>query len=154
MFFGGSYHYHVDSPERKMRLSALALREIDNYELSDVIIFFGSNPVVAHPILWSRVLKNEIKDKKIIVIDPRRSETACNSDIWIDLKPKSDLYLIYAIANVLIENNWIDEEFIRNHTEDFEGFKEHIKKYDINDVEEYTGISKGRVKELAEIIHK
>ena len=99
-------------------------------------------------------IKDKIKDKKIIVIDPRRSETACNSDIWIDLKPKSDLYLIYAIANVLIENNWIDEEFIRNHTEDFEGFKEHIKKYDINDVEEYTGISKGRVKELAEIIHK
>ena len=127
---------------------------LKDLELSDVIIFFGSNPVVAHPILWSRVLRNEIKDKKIIVIDPRRSETACNSDIWIDLKPKSDLYLIYAIANVLIENNWIDEEFIRNHTEDFEGFKEHIKKYDINDVEEYTGISKGRVKELAEIIHK
>ena len=68
--------------------------------------------MVAHPILWSRVLKNEIKDKKVIVINPRRSETACNSDIWIDLKPKSDLYLIYAIANVLIENNWIDEEFI------------------------------------------
>ena len=125
---------------------------LNDVELSDTVILIGANPVVAHPILWDRIRSN--KNKKLIVIDPRKSETAMNSDIWIDLKPKSDLYLIYAIANVLIENNWIDEEFIRNHTEDFEGFKEHIKKYDINDVEEYTGISKGRVKELAEIIHK
>ena len=126
----------------------------EDLELSDVIIFIGCNPVVAHPILWSRVIKNRNKDKKIITIDPRRSETVTNSDIWIDLKPKSDLRLLYTLSNVLIEEGWIDEEFIKNSTEDFEGFKNHVKKYDVNDVEEYTGISKGRVLELAKIIHE
>lgn len=126
----------------------------EDLELSDVMIFIGCNPVVAHPILWSRVIKNRNKDKKIITIDPRRSETVTNSDIWIDIKPKSDLRLLYTLANVLIEEGWIDEKFIKNSTEDFEGFKNHVKKYDINDVEEYTGISKGRVLELAKIIHE
>lgn len=126
----------------------------EDLELSDVMIFIGCNPVVAHPILWSRVIKNRNKDKKIITIDPRRSETVTNSDMWIDLKPKSDLRLLYTLAHVLIEKGWIDEEFIKNSTEDFEGFKNHVKKYDVNDVEESTGISKGRVLELAKIIHE
>lgn len=126
----------------------------EDLELSDVMIFIGCNPVVAHPILWSRVIKNRNKDKKIISIDPRRTETVTNSDMWIDIKPKSDLRLLYTLANVLIEDGWIDEKFIKNSTEDFEGFKNHVKKYDINDVEEYTGISKGRVLELAKIIHE
>ena len=124
---------------------------LHDLEVSDVIIFIGANPVVAHPILWGRVKNNP--GAKIITIDPRRSETASNSDIWIDIKPKTDLYLLYALANVLIEKGWIDEEFIQNHTEDFEGFKEHVKKYKLENIEEKTGISKGRVLELAEIIH-
>ncbi len=127
---------------------------LDDLEHSDVMIFIGCNPIVAHPILWSRVAKNENKNKKVIVIDPRKSETAVRADMWIDIKPKSDIRLLYTLANVLIEKGWIDEEFIKNSTEDFEGFKNHVKKYDINDVEEYTGISKGKVLELAEIIHK
>ena len=124
---------------------------LHDLEVSDVIIFIGANPVVAHPILWGRVKNNP--GAKIITIDPRRSETASNSDIWIDIKPKTDLYLLYALANVLIEKVWIDEEFIQNHTEDFDGFKEHVKKYKLENIEEKTGISKGRVLELAEIIH-
>lgn len=127
---------------------------LDDLEHSDVMIFIGCNPIVAHPILWSRVAKNKNKNKKVIVIDPRKSETAVRADMWIDIKPKSDIRLLYTLANVLIEKGWIDEEFIKKSTEDFEGFKSHVKKYDINDVEEYTGISKGKVLELAEIIHK
>ena len=126
----------------------------EDLELSDVLIFIGSNPVVSHPILWRRFVEGRKKDSKLIAIDPRRSETVSNADIWIDLKPKSDLRLLYTLANVLIEKGWIDEEFIKNSTEDFEGFKSHVKKYDINDVEEHTGISKGRVLELAKLIHE
>lgn len=124
---------------------------LHDLEVSDVIIFIGANPVVAHPILWGRVKNNP--GAKIITVDPRRSETANNSDIWIDIRPKTDLYLLYTLANVLIEKGWIDKEFIENHTEDFDGFKEHVKKYTLDNVEEKTGISKGRVLELAEIIH-
>ncbi|MEG2291524.1 MAG: molybdopterin-dependent oxidoreductase [Clostridium sp.] len=124
---------------------------LKDLELSDTIIFIGANPVVAHPIAWGRVRKN--KNAKIITIDPRKSETVINSDIWIDIKPKADLELLYTIANVLIEKDWINKEYIEKYSEGFEGFKEHVKKYTLDNVEKVTGISSERVKELAEIIY-
>ncbi len=130
----------------------------DDLELSDTLIFIGANPVVAHPILWTRVRNNK-NNPKIIVIDPRQSETAIRADEWIDIKPKADLRLLYTLANYLIEKDWIDKDYIEKYTEDFEGFKEHVKKYTfkkytLDDVEEKTGISKGRVEKLAETIHE
>lgn len=120
-------------------------------ELSDTIIFVGANPVIAHPVFWGRLKDN--KNAKIITIDPRKSETASKSDIWIDIKPKTDLVLIYTIANILIEKNWINKDYIENFTEGFEDFKDHVKKFTLDNVYEETGISKERVLELAEIIH-
>ncbi len=125
---------------------------LKDLEFSDTIFFIGANPVIAHPIAWGRVRKN--KDAKIITIDPRKSETAMNSDMWIDIKTKGDLALFYTLANVLIEKGWIDQDYINNYTEGFEDFKEHVKKYTLEDVEERTGISKMRVLELAKIIHE
>ncbi|MBM6838974.1 molybdopterin-dependent oxidoreductase, partial [Clostridium saudiense] len=101
------------------------------------------NPVVAHPILWGKTKNN--KDCIKISIDPRRTETVSNCDIWIDIKPKSDLVLLYTLANVLIEKDWIDKEYIEKYTEDFEGFKEHVKKYTLEDVEEKTASIKSEV---------
>lgn len=125
---------------------------LKDLELSDTIFFIGANPVIAHPIAWGRVRKN--KDAKIITIDPRKSETAMNSDMWIDIKTKGDLALFYTLANVLIEKEWINQDYINNYTEGFEDFKAHVKKYTLEDVEERTGISKMRVLELAKIIHE
>ncbi len=125
---------------------------LNDAELSDTIILIGANPVIAHPIFWGRIRGNE--DAKIITIDPRRSETAANSDIWIDIKPKSDLVLMYTLANTLIENEWIDKKYIENFTDGFEDFKNHVKKFTLENVYEETGISKERVLELAKVIYE
>ena len=120
-------------------------------EISDTIFFIGANPVIAHPVFWGRVKEN--KDAKIIVIDPRKSETAMNADIWVDIKPKADLVLMYTLANVLIEKGWVDNDYIEKHTEGYEDFKNHVAKFTLDNVESETGISAERVLELAEIIH-
>ena len=125
---------------------------LNDLELSDTIIFIGANPVVAHPILWGRVRKNP--HAKIIAIDPRLSETARNAHLWLPVKPKADLQLLYTLANVLIEKDWIDHDYIAKHTEHFEEFKEGVKKYTLDQVEEATNISAGQVLELAKIIHE
>ncbi len=125
---------------------------LNDFELSDTIVLIGSNPVVAHPIIWDRINKN--KNKKVIVVDPRRSETAKNADYWIDIKPKSDIYLFYTIANILMEKNYIDCKFIEENTNKFEEFKEFVKEYTLDKVEQSTGISKERVLEFVELIHK
>ena len=124
---------------------------LNDAELSDTIIFIGANPVIAHPVFWGRIREN--KEAKIITIDPRKSETAMNSDIWIDIKPKADLILMYTLANVLIEKGYINVNYIENHTEGYEDFKNHVAKFTLDKVEAETGISAERVVELVEIIH-
>ncbi|WP_047394205.1 molybdopterin oxidoreductase family protein [Cetobacterium sp. ZOR0034] len=125
---------------------------LNDFELSDTIIFTGANPVVAHPIIWDRVRKN--KNKKVIVIDIRKSETAMNADYFFCIKPKSDLVLYYTIANYLIEKNWIDNSYIENFSENFEDFKKHVSKFSIDDIEETVGITKDQFITLATLIHE
>ncbi|MDU2289249.1 MAG: molybdopterin-dependent oxidoreductase [Clostridium celatum] len=124
---------------------------LNDAELSDTIFLIGANPVIAHPVFWGRIKEN--KNAKVIVIDPRKSETAMNADIWVDVKPKADLVLMYTLANVLIEKGYIDTNYIENHTEGYEDFKNHVAKFTLENVEAETGISAERVVELAEIIH-
>lgn len=126
---------------------------LKDLELSDRIIFIGANPVVAHPILWGRVRQNKVPDHKIIVLDPRRSETAMNADYWYGLKWRSDLLLLYTIANQLIEKDYLDHTFIEEHTEKFEEFKEFVKSYTLERGVEGTGLSKEQILELVELIH-
>lgn len=125
---------------------------LKDLELSDTIVFIGANPVVAHPILWGRVMKNT--DKKVIVLDPRKSETAMNADYWYGLKGKSDLQLFYTVANLLIEKGYIDKKYIADHTEGFEEFKEFVKKYTLEIAIKKTGLSKEQILEFVELIHK
>ena len=106
---------------------------LNDAELSDTIILIGANPVIAHPVFWGRIRTN--KEAKIITIDPRKSETAMNSHLWIDIKPKADLVLMYTLANVIIENNWVDKKYIEEHTEGFEEFKNHVSKFTLDNVE-------------------
>ena len=126
---------------------------LKDLELSDRIIFIGANPVVAHPILWGRVRQNQVPDHKIIVIDPRRSETAMNADHWYGLRWRSDLLLLYTIAHLLIEKDYLDHRFIKEHTEHFEEFKEFAKAYTLERGARGTGLSEEQILELVELIH-
>jgi predicted molibdopterin-dependent oxidoreductase YjgC len=124
---------------------------LKDLEISDTIVFIGANPIVAHPILWDKVNKN--KDKKIIVIDPRKSETAENADYWYGIKGKSDLVFFYTIANILIQHNYINQEYIDNHTEHFEEFKEFVKTYTVEFGAKVTGLSCENINEFAQLIY-
>ncbi|WP_313757954.1 molybdopterin-dependent oxidoreductase [Tissierella sp.] len=124
---------------------------LKDIELSDRIILIGANPVVAHPILWERILKN--KNKKLIVIDPRRSETAQNADYWYGLKGKTDLVLLYTIANILIEKDYIDKDYIEKNTEGFGEFKSFVKSYTLDKAIEITELREEQILELVELIH-
>ena len=126
---------------------------LNDFELSDTIIFIGSNPVVAHPIIWQRVRNNKIPDRKIIVIDPRRSETARNADYHYPIRWRSDLTLMYTLANQIIEKDYVDHSFVDEHTEGYEDFKEFVKAFSLERGSEATGLSREQILELAELIH-
>jgi anaerobic selenocysteine-containing dehydrogenase len=96
-----------------------------DFEESDVIVLIGSNLCIAHPIMWQRVLMNP-HQPEIIVIDPRRTETAIAATQHVALKPKSDLVLLYGLARILIERGWVNREFIEKHTNGFAEFEKFL----------------------------
>ena len=126
---------------------------LQDLELSDTIIFIGANPVVAHPIIWGRVRNNQVPGHKIIVIDPRKSETARNADYWYPLRHRSDLTLFYTIANLLIEKDWVDHAFVDAHTEGYAEYAAFVKAFTLERGAEATGLSKEQILELTELIH-
>ena len=123
-----------------------------DFEAGDVLIFVGANPCIAHPIMWQRVLQNKNRPQ-IIVIDPRRTETAMNATQHLALNPKSDLTLLYGLANLLMQNGWIDKAFIERSTVDFAAFAAFVQQFSPDKVAAETGLSVGEIYRFAETIH-
>lgn len=124
----------------------------EDFEESDVMIFVGSNLCIAHPILWQRVMRNKHKPD-IIVVDPRKTETAMAATHHLAIQPKSDLTLLYGIANLLITNGWINRQYIDTHTHDFDAFAQHVKAYTPNRVAQIAGIDPDTLCTIASKIH-
>ncbi len=123
-----------------------------DFEESDVIVLVGANLCIAHPILWQRVMRNR-RNPKIIVIDPRSTETAQAATQHIALKPKGDLALLYAIAHCVIRDGRTDEKSISN-TEGYEEFAAFVKDYSPESVSEKTGLLVEEIEELAMTVSK
>ncbi len=123
-----------------------------DFELSDTLVFIGANPCIAHPILWQRVMRNPNRPK-IIVIDPRRTETAMNATQHLAIRPKSDLTLLYGIAHLLICRGWIDRGFIERSTSGFDAFAEFVREFTPDKVASETGLTVGEIIRFAEAIH-
>lgn len=124
-----------------------------DFEESDVLVFVGANPCIAHPIMWERVCKNP-HHPRIIVFDPRRTETAQAATDHIPLLPKSDLTLFYAIAHVLIREGWIDRAFIDGHTTGYDAFAAHVEAFTPERAATVSGIPVQTIETLARTIHE
>jgi assimilatory nitrate reductase catalytic subunit len=124
----------------------------DDFEQSDLLIFVGANPVIAHPVMWNRVKANA-RDHSIVVVDPRRTKTAAEADVHIPVNPKTDIVLLYGLAWLLIERGWIDSDFIASSVSGYDEFREHVQEFTLERVAETTGIPETDIEALAERIH-
>ncbi len=122
-----------------------------DFEESDVIVLVGSNLCIAHPILWQRICQNR-NSPEVIVVDPRRTETAMCSTLHLPLNPKSDLVLLYGVANLLIQTDSIDRSFVDRHTNGFDEFAAHVRQFPISRIVEATGLSPERVQRFVDLI--
>jgi assimilatory nitrate reductase catalytic subunit len=122
-----------------------------DFEESDVLVFIGANPCIAHPIMWQRVMRNK-HHPQILVVDPRTTETAMAATKHLAIRPKSDLTLLYGLANILIASGWIDREFIAAHTTGFEEFAAFVPKFTTDHVCRVTGLSPAALWEFARTI--
>ena len=122
-----------------------------DFEESDVIVLVGSNLCIAHPIMWQRVMRNK-NQPEIIAVDPRKTETAMAATQHYALAPKTDLTLLYGLANILIASGWIDRDYIRAHTTGFEAFAEFVTHFTTDIVAAATGLSAEELWHFAQTI--
>ncbi len=122
-----------------------------DFEASDVIVLIGSNLCVAHPIMWERIVRNP-HDPTIVVIDPRRTETAMASTEHVALRPKSDLTLLYGLAHLVIRDGFVDDAFVSEHTVGFEGFTTFVAAFTPERVAAETGVPASQLETLAATI--
>ena len=128
----------------------------DDIELADTFLITGANPAWCHPILFRRIEQHKEKNPKvkIIVIDPRRTDSALAADLHLQIIPGTDIVLYHAIAKRLIEKGYIDNDFIKNHTENFNLYKELVASSPLEKASKLCGISVDEIKLAADIIGK
>jgi len=125
-------------------------------ELADTFLITGANPAFCHPILFRRIEQHKEKNPKvkIIVIDPRKTDSALNADLHLQIIPGTDIVLYHAIAKRLIEKGTIDNTFIKNHTENFQLYKDLVMSSSFEKASKLCGVTVNEIKLAADIIGK
>jgi len=112
-----------------------------DYEHSKCIVYWGSNPDVATPSQTQVALKALRAGAKLIVIDPRPIPMAKRADIWLRIRPGTDMALALAMANVIINEKLYDKEFVEKWCVGFDKLKEHVQKYPPDWAAKVTGLA-------------
>ena len=89
----------------------------DDLDQADVYVLWGNNMAETHPVLFSRIMqrKRQIPQVQIVDLATRATRSTEESDLYLEFKPHTDLAIANAIANEIIRNNWVHEEFVRSH---------------------------------------
>jgi anaerobic selenocysteine-containing dehydrogenase len=119
----------------------------EDLEKADVIFLIGANLAENHPILCQYLERNPFKT--LIVADPRVTKTAMMADLYLPLKPRTDLALINGMMYILIRAGLIDREYIARHTTGFEELERLIAKYTPDYVAGITGLSQEQIYKAA-----
>ncbi len=126
-----------------------------DFEHCEVGVFIGKNPWFSHSLPRARVTLRELaKDpsRTMIVIDPRRTETADLADIHLQVKPAGDAWLLAAIFAVIVQEGLLDEDFIEARGENFDQVRPHFEALPIAQYCEEAGCPEEQVREAARVI--
>ncbi|WP_411754869.1 molybdopterin-dependent oxidoreductase, partial [Serratia sp. (in: enterobacteria)] len=106
---------------------------------SRLIICWGNNPAVTMQAYFKKYLRAQEQGARIVVIDPRFNETAAKADEWIPIVPGTDTALALGMMKIIIEEQHIDEDFLRQHTGAvyLVDAKDQLVRADANDTESY-----------------
>ncbi len=121
-------------------------------EDAKLIILWGKNPAETNVHEMIPIAKAQQKDAKLVVIDPRRTQSSERADLLIQIRPGTDAALALAIANILIKKEWIDKDFIANFVHGYEFFKESVEDFSVNEAESITGVPANYIYRLAHYI--
>ncbi|MFD0000710.1 molybdopterin-dependent oxidoreductase [Nocardia sp. NPDC127526] len=124
----------------------------DDLDHADLFFVIGANMADCHPILFLRMADRLKAGAKLIVVDPRRTDTAARADLFLQLKPGTDLALLNGLLHLLVENGAIDKEFIAEHTDGWDAMPEFLADYSPELVAQVTGLAEADIRTAAQWI--
>ena len=119
-----------------------------------VAFLIGTNTAECHPVLFQRLLKRKKRDPKgltIVVVDPRRTDTAKIADYHLALAPGTDLALLHALARLVLQDSGFDSDFIDSATDGFAGFTQTIQAWTPGKTSKFCGISEKDLRAVARL---
>jgi predicted molibdopterin-dependent oxidoreductase YjgC len=117
--------------------SSNSIQEIENARF---LLVIGSNTTEAHPVLALRIKKAVRTGATLVVADPRKIWLTKIAKRHLQLRPGTDVWLLNAMMHTILEEGLQDEEYIREHTEDFDAVREIVARYTPEDAERMTGV--------------
>ncbi|MBV4539530.1 bifunctional nitrate reductase/sulfite reductase flavoprotein subunit alpha [Pseudomonas vlassakiae] len=123
-----------------------------DFERADVFLVIGANMADCHPVLFLRLLDRLKAGARLIVVDPRRTATADKADLFLQLRPGSDMALLNGLLHLLHHNGHTDPAFIARHTEGWDELPAFLDDYTPARVAAITGLSEADIRRAAEWI--
>lgn len=119
---------------------------------AEVIIVIGANPTVNHPVA-ATFLKNAVKQRgaKLIIMDPRRQTLSRHAYKHLAFRNGTDVAMLNAMLNVIVEEKLYDEQYIAGYTENFEALKEKIVDFTPEKMAPVCGIDAETLREVARL---
>jgi sulfite reductase (NADPH) flavoprotein alpha-component len=123
-----------------------------DFDTTDLFFVIGSNMADCHPILFLRMADRLKAGAKLIVVDPRRTTTAERADLFLQIRPGTDLALLNGLLHLLVESGDIDAEFIAEFTEGWEAMPGFLEAYPPQKVADITGLAEADIRTAARMI--
>ncbi|KPQ34980.1 MAG: ferredoxin-nitrate reductase NarB [Phormidesmis priestleyi Ana] len=125
----------------------------DDLEETDCAFLIGTNTAECHPIVFNRLKKHHKKNKnvKLIVVDPRRTQTAKDADLHLAIKPGSDIALLHGMAYLILRANKHDAMFIDYCTDGFASYVQIVNQYPPERVAQMCGIPQADIEKAAQM---
>ncbi|MCL6431430.1 MAG: formate dehydrogenase subunit alpha [Anaerolineae bacterium] len=124
---------------------------ISDIALARCILAIGTNTTAAHPVIGLAVKKAVRDGARLIVANPRRVDLCRFADIWLQQKPGTDVWLIMGMARAIVDEGLHDQRYIDERCEGFEEFRQSLDAFDLDRVEQATGVPADRIAEAARL---
>jgi formate dehydrogenase major subunit len=116
------------------------------------MIFIGSNAAEAHPVAMQHILRGKENGARMIVVDPRFTRTAAHADLYIRLRPGTDVAFTYGMLWHIFKNGWEDKEYIDRRVWGMDRIRDEVQKWPPAEVENVSGVPEEKVLAAAKIM--
>jgi anaerobic selenocysteine-containing dehydrogenase len=120
-------------------------------ENARLLVMWGKNPAETNIHQGVFVDRAQERGARLVVIDPRRTQTAEGADLFIQPRPGTDGAIALAVAHALIRDRAVDEGFIEGHVLGFDGFAEHVRSCTPRWAADIAEVPAGQIEELARL---